>query len=185
VTPARSRRTSAQSTAPFIVELQTDPDFAEGVDGAALRAAAEAVLAQERSPGAGHGIVELTVVVTDNAVLRDLNRRYRGVDAVTDVLSFPADEPGLPFVVPPNQTAYLGDVIIAYPQAEAQARAGGHSTLAELQLLAVHGVLHLLGYDHLTAADRKRMWAAQAQALRSVGAAISEPQAPTLADHDP
>jgi len=69
--------------------------------------------------------------------VRELNRRYRGKDAATDVLSFQADEPG-----------ELGDVVIALGVARRQAREAGHSLQTELRVLALHGLLHLLGYDH-------------------------------------
>jgi probable rRNA maturation factor len=161
------------------VDLQVDPEFAGLVEPGPLRAAALAALAESY----GDDPVELTVVVTDDAVVRDLNRRYRGVDRSTDVLAFPADEPGTPFVAPPDLRTYLGDVIIAFPQAAAQARAGGHGPNAELQLLVVHGVLHLLGYEHATAAERKQMWAAQARILASVGAELTAPPPSSLADH--
>jgi probable rRNA maturation factor len=79
----------------------------------------------------------LTVAIVSDARVRALNRQYRRKNAVTDVLSFPAGEPGL-----------LGDVVIAAGVARRQAREAGHSVGAELRVLALHGLLHLLGYDH-------------------------------------
>lgn len=105
---------------------------------------------------------EVTVVVTDDNTVRSLNRTFRGVDAPTDVLSFPSQE-GEDVPLPSEEASvpYLGDVVIAYPVAEAQARQYGHSPQEELRLLVVHGVLHLLGYDHATPEEEARMWARQ------------------------
>jgi probable rRNA maturation factor len=79
----------------------------------------------------------VTVAVTTDARVRALNQRFRGVNDATDVLSFPAGEPGL-----------LGDVVIARGVAGRQARAAKHALATELRVLALHGLLHLLGYDH-------------------------------------
>jgi probable rRNA maturation factor len=79
----------------------------------------------------------VTVAVVSDARIRALNRRFRRKDSATDVLSFPADEPG-----------ELGDVIIALGVAKRQAEAAGHSLATEFRVLALHGLLHLLGYDH-------------------------------------
>lgn len=87
----------------------------------------------------------LTVALVSDARVRALNGRFRGVPAVTDVLSFPAGEAHLGPVAEPG---YLGDVVIAAGVARRQARAAGHSLQAELRVLALHGLLHLLGYDH-------------------------------------
>ena len=79
----------------------------------------------------------MTVAIVPDARIRALNRRYRGKAGATDVLSFPADEPGV-----------LGDVLIAAGVARRQAREAGHSLQTEIRVLALHGLLHLLGYDH-------------------------------------
>jgi probable rRNA maturation factor len=107
---------------------------------------------------------DLTVVMADVEQLHQLNRTYLGVDASTDVLAFPAAESD-----PDRGTTYLGDVLISVPQARSQAQAGGHTLDAEVQLLVVHGVLHLLGFDHADPEARARMWAAQADVLQSLG----------------
>jgi probable rRNA maturation factor len=80
---------------------------------------------------------EVTVAVVPDGRVRSLNREYRGKNEATDVLSFPAGEPG-----------ELGDVVIAAGVAGRQARQAGHSLAVELRVLALHGLLHLLGYDH-------------------------------------
>ena len=109
---------------------------------------------------------DLSIVLTDDAQLHQLNRDYLGVDAPTDVLSFPASETD-----PETGVSYLGDVLVSVPRAEAQAQSAGHPLEAELQLLVVHGVLHLLGHDHAEPEDKARMWSAQAQVLERLGLA--------------
>ena len=107
---------------------------------------------------------DLTIVFSADAQLRELNHEFLGIDRSTDVLSFPAAETD-----PDTGAAYLGDVIISGPQASVQARAAGHSLETEVQLLVVHGVLHLLGYDHAEPEARARMWAAQSEILAQLG----------------
>jgi probable rRNA maturation factor len=85
----------------------------------------------------------LAVCLVSGRRMRELNRAYRGRDAETDVLSFPADPvPG------PETERHLGDIVISVPAAERQARQARHSLENELKILAMHGYLHLLGYDH-------------------------------------
>lgn len=107
---------------------------------------------------------ELSVVLTDDARLHKLNRDYLGIDAPTDVLSFPASETD-----PETGTSYLGDILISMPRAQSQADAAGHPLESEVQLLVVHGVLHLLGHDHAQAEEKARMWKAQAEILERLG----------------
>lgn len=134
------------------------------VETAVLERAADQVLQQANAgPQA-----EVTLVLSNEAQLHELNRQFLGVDAPTDVLAFPAGE-----VDPDSQALYLGDVIISYPRAQAQAAAAGHTLMAELQLLVVHGTLHLLGYDHASPEEKAAMWAAQAEILKQLGVAIA------------
>jgi len=107
---------------------------------------------------------EITIVLTDDAQLHELNREYLGVDAPTDVLSFPASETD-----PETGAPYLGDILISIPRAREQAQAAGHPVEAEVQLLVVHGTLHLLGYDHAEAEEKARMWKAQAEVMSRLG----------------
>ncbi len=107
---------------------------------------------------------DLSIILTDDTRLHDLNLNYRGVDAPTDVLSFPASETD-----PETGARYLGDILISVPRAQAQAEATGHPLEAELQLLVVHGVLHLLGHDHARAREKARMWKTQAEILEGLG----------------
>jgi probable rRNA maturation factor len=107
---------------------------------------------------------ELSIVQTDDLHIRTLNRHYLGQNTATDVLAFPSEESD-----PDSGARYLGDVLISIPRAAEQAAVAGHSLEAEAQLLVVHGVLHLLGHDHTVAADKARMWAAQAEILGELG----------------
>lgn len=97
--------------------------------------------------------VEVSVYVTTAEEVQQLNRDYRAKDAPTDVLSFADDGADSPFVLPPDMPRYLGDVAISWPHVVAQAAEYGHSDARELAFLTVHGVLHLLGYDHERDAD--------------------------------
>jgi probable rRNA maturation factor len=107
---------------------------------------------------------DLTLVLTGDERIRALNRDFLRVDAPTDVISFPADEPD-----PETGRRYLGDVVLSVPRAAEQAQAGGHALEAEVQLLVVHGVLHLLGHNHAEAEEKARMWAAQSEVLERLG----------------
>lgn len=98
-----------------------------------------------------------------------LNQTHRGVLGSTDVLAFPAGE-----TIPiPDELNYLGDIAISLPRAVDQAAAGEHSLDQELQLLVVHGALHLLGHDHAEPDEHARMWAAQRAILDGLGVALS------------
>src|SRR5215207_330484 len=139
-----------------MIHIQAEIPFSEPL----LERAANAVLEHASQPlGA-----ELSIVLTDDAHLHELNRDYLGVDAPTDVLSFPASETD-----PETGARYLGDILISIPRAQAQADAAGHPLEAEVQLLVVHGVLHLLGYDHADTEEKARMWKAQAEILEGLG----------------
>jgi probable rRNA maturation factor len=150
----------------YKINLQVKTAYTRKAGPRVLRAAARAALAHQSAPMPG----ELTIVVTDAETIRALNRAYARRDHATDVLSFPADEPD-----PASGRRYFGDVVIAFPQAAAQAKVGGHPLSAELQLLVVHGVLHLLGHDHASPGDKARMWKAQAEILHELRAAIAGP----------
>jgi probable rRNA maturation factor len=97
--------------------------------------------------------VEISLVITGQERIQELNRDYRGLDKPTDVLSFSmteqkTDEEPEAFIGPPDGIMHLGEVIISYPQAVIQAAENGHSIQREMAVLIVHGVLHILGYDH-------------------------------------
>ncbi len=108
---------------------------------------------------------EVGLALVSDARMRVLNRSYRGRDYATDVLSFPAD----PDPAPARGPRPLGDLVIATGVAGRQARDAGHSVQTELRILALHGLLHLLGYDHEDSADKGRMARAEARLLRKGG----------------
>jgi probable rRNA maturation factor len=120
-------------------------------------------MAQAPAPAA------MTVLLTTSEAVLDLNRQYAQNDYETDVLSFPSE--GDPYDTEPGEAPYLGDVIIAVPVAQQQADTAGHTLIAELQLLTIHGTLHLLGYDHDTPENQAVMWALQSAAMDAVRAA--------------
>ena len=122
-----------------------------------LQAIAEAVLvAEDVGPGA-----ELGLVITGQEKIQELNLVHLGEDEPTDVLSFPmlpeSGEDPADFVAPPDGMSHLGEVIISYPQAVIQAEERGHAVAKEVAILVVHGVLHLLGYDHAEPEEQGRM----------------------------
>jgi probable rRNA maturation factor len=133
-----------------------------GLDQPLLERAAQQTLQHAGSDASA----EATIVLSDDAQLQALNRQFLGIDAPTDVLSFPGGETD-----PDSDALYLGDVIISLSRAQAQASAGGYALQDELQLLVVHGMLHLLGHDHAEDEEKARMWAAQAEILESLGCA--------------
>ena len=99
---------------------------------------------------------DLSVAIISDRRMRALNRQFRGKDAVTDVLSFPAQDRG-----------FLGDIVIASGVSQRQAREAGHSVQTELRVLALHGLLHLLGYDH--EGDDGKMARAEARLRKKAG----------------
>jgi len=142
--------------------------FTEGVRPDLLGRIVERALAMESGPSLGTP----SIVIADDTTVRDLNRLHRGLDEVTDVLAFSfrhqgryygpnppsmASQDSQDFVLPPGQDEEIGEVIVSWPQAERQATAAGHSIDRELALLLAHGVLHLLGYDHMNAEDEVLM----------------------------
>jgi probable rRNA maturation factor len=109
------------------------------------------------------------LTLTGDEHLREYNRRYRGVDEPTDVLAFAAQEKPSDqrFQAPPGTEHWLGDIVIALPRARRQAREAGHPINDEVRLLAVHGFLHLLGYDHGEPAQETAMTELSDRILRS------------------
>ena len=107
----------------------------------------------------------LSVVLTTDENIHEYNREYRSVDRPTDVLSFPADE-GDDLLAPPD--GFLGDIMISSPRAREQAKALGHSTEREILFLTVHGVLHLLGYDHMRPEDEQIMLPVQRSIVEGI-----------------
>lgn len=122
-------------------------------------------------------LLEMTLSIVSPEQIRELNKQFRDVDAVTDVLSFPTcDNPtrGAITVVceeinPETDLCNIGDVIICMERAKEQANEYGHSLKRELAFLALHGMLHLLGYDHIQEDDEKQMFTLQNEILTQAG----------------
>jgi probable rRNA maturation factor len=145
--------------------IQIDEEFSGEVAAQLLREAARAALKHQ---AAGSGA--LTIALSGDETLQTLNQQYLGHNYPTDVLSFPSDADD-----PDSGGRYFGDIAISFPRAVAQAQAGGHALEAELQLLTVHGVLHLLGHDHAEPAEKDRMWQAQSEILTILSSEIDGP----------
>ncbi len=125
----------------------------------------EAVSLQRSDLPDGADTLYLSLVLTDDETIARLNREYRGVDAPTDVLLFPQLDPA---ATPGGAPAMLGDIVVSLPRAAAQAQEYGHSYRRELGFLLVHGLLHLLGYDHEAPADAALMEERQQAIMRAL-----------------
>jgi len=138
------------------IEIYVEEEFQGLVDESWVGRIAQQVLKAE-------GVAppyEMSLVFTDSETVRRLNRDYRGMDEPTDVLAFymlPQKEAADFFALPPDGVTRLGEVIISYPQAVEQAKEQEHSTERELALLIIHGILHLLGYDHEEPEEEAKM----------------------------
>lgn len=120
-----------------------------------------------------HGLDDMTevdITIVDNEEIHTLNREYRNVDRPTDVLSFALDEgeEDEPELIDGPEEHLLGDIIISAETAQRQGEEFGHGLEREIVYLAVHGLLHLLGYDHMTDEDKKIMRAKEEEALREI-----------------
>ncbi|WP_033544108.1 rRNA maturation RNase YbeY [Planococcus sp. CAU13] len=117
------------------------------------------------------GEAEVSVSFVSNEMIREINREYRGKDQPTDVISFAMEEAGAGEVMIQgvDEPRVLGDIIISLDRTREQAADYGHSFERELGFLAVHGFLHLLGYDHMEEEDEKEMFAKQEAILKSLG----------------
>ena len=130
-----------------------------------VRFAVKATLIREHERGAA----SVTILLTDEKMIRSLNRQFMGADMPTDVLSFPAGDPT------PGAIDYLGDIAISVPTANKQAASAGYPVTVELQLLAIHATLHLLGFDHLESEEKRIMWQAQYRVLMDLGIEYASP----------
>jgi probable rRNA maturation factor len=142
------------------------------VDEVALASVARHVLDELRI----HPLAELSVLVVDELAMAELHERWMGEPGPTDVLSFPMDELRPPSPVsgqpgpgdePGPEPGLLGDVVLCPQVAVVQARKAGHSSQQEMELLAVHGILHLLGYDHAEPEEHAEMFGLQDKLLKS------------------
>lgn len=161
------------------IAVQALDEFAGAVSEAWLSAVCQSVLRHE-------GVQRrVSVVIADDDTLRALNRKYRGIDKTTDVLSFAFDNQGeyygdadaasdwapdtdAAFILPPHESPDLGEVIVSYPQAQRQARAAARPIERELAYLIAHGVLHLIGHDHMQADDETLMNAKEVSILEGL-----------------
>jgi len=149
---------------PYQVNVRVDAPFRNKVREDWLRLIAGRVLAAEGVPPA-----EVGLVITGDHVVRTLNRSYRGEDAPTDVLSFALAENQDDFVLPPDGLLRLGEVVVSFPAARRQAQQGGRPVEEELAHLVVHGLLHLLGYDHREEREERKMRAREETLLAGLG----------------
>lgn len=142
------------------IEISTLNYSAASSEINAVELAARAALSLENHAGAG-----VSIVLTDDESIHEYNLNYRGVDRPTDVLSFTAAEGEL-LLAPPD--GFIGDIIISVPKAYEQAGQLGHSPEREIMFLTVHGILHLLGYDHIKQSDETVMLAHQRTIMEEI-----------------
>jgi probable rRNA maturation factor len=146
------------------IDLQRHSPLWRAVPGAAAAARRAAKAAVAGSGVAVHPAAQIAVALADDAMVRAANRDFRAKDRPTNVLAFPA--------VPPARIAaapFLGDVIVAYETTAAEAEAEGRPLAHHLSHLVAHGVLHLLGYDHMTSAEAELMERCETLILASLG----------------
>lgn len=148
-----------------MINIYIEPPYEDIVDPLIVEQAVKATLVQQNITIP----IEITVVIDGEEKLQSLNLEFLGIDAPTDVLSFPSGGE----TDPETGEQYLGDIIISYPRATAQASELNNSVEDEIKLLAVHGVLHLLGFDHVDPAEKQTMWNAQKEALDMLGCKIT------------
>ena len=161
-----TRRASAAAADVIDLEIEDEAWVKALPDAEALSlAAATAALRGEAAV--------LTILLTDDETVRDLNDRFRGKDSATNVLSFPAPE---------NPENHLGDIALAYGVCVREAAEQGKTLAAHLQHLVVHGVLHLLGYNHMSEDEAEAMESLERAVLAGLG--VSDPYAASEGDHD-
>jgi probable rRNA maturation factor len=155
--------------------LTPDIEIEDAAWTAALADAEALVLASAEATLASEGAVSegVTLLLTDDATMRDLNRRFRQQDKPTNVLSFPA---------PTNPERFLGDIALAYGVCAREAAEQGKPLAHHLQHLVAHGVLHLLGYDHMSDAEAFEMEGLERAVLAGLG--VPDPYAAGEGDHD-
>ena len=135
-----------------MIDFSVDDSLRAELDEPRITALVDAIVSREL-PEVSDYVLGLHLV--DDAAIHALNAEHRAKDSATDVLSFPLLSED--FVVPPGEPVHLGDVVVSYPRAVAQAEEYGHSVEREVAYLVAHGVLHVLGYDHEKEADQRLM----------------------------
>ena len=188
ISPFTDRRVNALSSVPPIdslIEISVDQPFQSEVAESWLHTVMEKALNVAMQDGPAG--CQVSLLLTDDATIRELNATYRGLNEVTDVLSFSTTHPGhwegdvdpdgladpeqvlaQAFVLPPGELFPLGEVVVSYPQVCRQAGEFGRPTNRELALMIVHGVLHLVGYDHLEPEETAAMQAREGAALDEI-----------------
>ena len=159
------------------ISIQVLDDFADLVNEVDLTEAVAAALVA----GSAEDDANVSVVIADDELVRELNDTHRGLDEHTDVLAFSFTHEGdyygeecqevavdQVFVLPPGESEPLGEVIVSYPQAQRQAATAGHSVEKELTVLLIHGTLHLLGHDHMEPDDEAIMKPLEEKALAAI-----------------
>ncbi len=156
---------------PMEINVLFDEGFESVIDEEWLRNIASAALEAEHKTDA-----EMGILITGQEEIRRLHREYMDEDTPTDVLSFAMMEKSAPdapdFVFPAGDVVHLGEVIISYPQAQLQAAERGHSARKEVAVLLIHGVLHLLGYDHDEPSRQQKMQEREKAVLELVSEAL-------------
>jgi probable rRNA maturation factor len=143
-----------------MIHVEINPSLESSFDAGILQKAGQVAM-DHCQP---EQVVDLTILLTDDDQVRELNKKYLNIDDTTDVLSFSSKE-----IDPDSNRMYLGDVIISHNRALDQARLAGHDMEVELQLLVIHGVLHLLDFDHGEPEQKTTMWNAQEIILGKLG----------------
>lgn len=133
------------------IQITIYPEFREIINSNEIKSIVEKIFLHLRITKA-----EISISFVGNKQIRELNYQFRGIDAVTDVLSFSIND-----INPENGYLMLGDILISVPVAKAQAESIRHSLKKELILLVIHGILHLCGYDHENSHDEKKMFSFQ------------------------
>ena len=151
------------------IDVSFDKGFEGCLDAGWLKSIAESTLAAEKI----EDNIELGLVIASQQRVQQLNKNYRGKDSPTDVLAFamlpePDADKETSFTTPPDGIKHLGEVIISYPQAIKQAAEQRHSVAMEVAILIIHGMLHLLCYDHIEDEDAVKMRAREKEILESM-----------------
>jgi probable rRNA maturation factor len=147
-----------------MINILISDQFENEIDPTSIEQAILTALSMEQASDS-----DLSVSIENDQQLFELNSEYRGIEAPTDVLSFEAGEPD-----PDTGRIYLGDIVISFERAAVQAKAAQHPVQNEVILLAIHGTLHLLGYDHADAEQKNKMWDRQKEILDQAGVVINQ-----------
>lgn len=157
-------------TPPIILELACeDPRWSALADETALAAALSAALHRAGKPLPEKAPLLVSLILADDACLQELNRDWRGKDQPTNVLSFALDDSEDAYDPPPGQPHLLGDIYLAFETIERESRSENKEIAAHLAHLTIHGMLHLLGFDHQSEEEAEAMRDIERQAMRDIG----------------